>query len=103
RCGVTPESGEVPSEAAHPGDLLIAQFLLASSRLSIVVLLGGGDASEPLVPLRLQGIGNEAVRGIDRHVATPGQIGLVACPLHMLASKAIGLLRPVVELLLDRQ
>src|SRR2546430_3101496 len=72
RSGVTPESGEVPSEGADPGDLLLAQFLLAGSGLSIAVLLGGGDTSAPPAPLPPPGIRNPGVPGMPRHVAPPG-------------------------------
>ncbi len=67
---------------------------------ALVLLLRGRQGPQPVVPFSLERIGDQAVVGIDLHVATPGQLGLVASPVHLLASQLIRLVGAHPELLL---
>ena len=56
-----------------------------------------------VVPFRLERIGDEAVVGIDLHVAPARELGFIAQSLDMLAAQGVGLGGAGLELALNRQ
>ena len=72
-----------------------------SGALAFVVLLGGGERPQLVVPLGLERGGDQAVVGIDPEVTALGQIGLVAGALDLLAAQPVGFLGPGCKLVLD--
>src|ERR1700721_3705001 len=59
---------------------------------SALVFLDGLCVQTQLsVPIRLEGIGDEAVVGVDLHVAPTRQLGFILHPLDMLAARRIAL------------
>jgi hypothetical protein len=71
---------------------------------SALVFLDGLCVKTQLsVPIRLEGIGDEAVVGVDLHVAPTRQLGFILHPLDMLAARRIGLGSASLELALNFQ
>ena len=52
----------------------------------LVVGDGIGMRTQRLVPVRLEGIGNETVIGVDLHVAPACKLGVIARALKVLAA-----------------
>ena len=57
-----------------------------------VVVLGGLELAELVVPVGFEGVGDEAVVGVDREVAAAGELGVLACALDV-SLRAAGRLR----------
>ncbi|MCK7529050.1 MAG: hypothetical protein MZV64_71590 [Ignavibacteriales bacterium] len=79
-----------PDNAGRPGD-------------GALVLLGRLQGAQLIVPIGLQGIGHQAMVGIDPQIAPPGQLGLVTRPLHLVVAQRIGFIPASLKLLLDCQ
>ncbi len=75
-------------------------LLLASA----FIFVGGlGMKTQLFVPIRLEGIGDEAVVGIDFHITPTRQLGFVSHPLDMLTACRVGLRGARLELALNLQ
>ena len=103
RMGIVPQAGEVGGEADDLLAPLLVEPCSVGCRLAFVVLLGLGQGPELGVPVGLQGVGHEAVVGIDPAVAALGELGLVACRLEFLATQAIHFFAPGPELVAHRE
>ena len=64
------------------------------------MVLGVGEGPKPSVPVGLQGVGHEAIVGIDAPVSALGECRLVPRPLELLAAQAVDLVGPVHALFL---
>ena len=69
--------------------------------LALVVLLGGGQGAQGFVPVGFEVVGDQAVVGVDGHVAAARRFGGVAGPLDVLAAQRVGLVGAALELGLD--
>ena len=68
------------------------------------VFLGSfGMTAQLVVPFRLKRICDETVVGVDLHVASAGKLGVIAQPLHMLATCGICLVSARLKFALDFQ
>jgi hypothetical protein len=91
RGGVVPEPRKVRGEREHLLALLLAEQTSVAATLAIVVFLGDGQRPQLDVPLRLQGVGDETVVGIDTQVAALCQLSFVAGAFDLLATQPVGL------------
>ena len=73
--------------------MLLAAALILLNSLSVKPQL--------IISFCLKGIGNEAVRWIDLHIASTREVGVVLEPLYMLASQCVGLDCASLELALN--
>ena len=103
RMNLFPEFREVGRQRQDPAPALLVQYGAIGLALSLILLLGLGQRTQPLVPIRFQGVGHQAILGIDLHEPLPGQVGLVAGTLDVLSPQAIRLVQPLLQLVLDRQ
>jgi hypothetical protein len=83
--------------------LLIINDLAILCALVLASLLCLSQQSQFVIPVRLQGIGHEAVIRIYANVATPGQFSVIARPLDLLLPESVGFIQPALQLLLDGQ
>jgi hypothetical protein len=69
--------------------------------LLLILLLGGVQCPQFVVPVSLEGIGYQAVRGVDVKVASLSEIGLIAGTLNLLLAQMLHLIQSGLNLLLD--
>ena len=63
----------------------------------VVCVLGLAQGAKRGVPVGFEGVGDEAVGGIDGEVAAAGQVGVVAGALDVRGAQGVGLVRPVLQ------
>lgn len=63
---IGPELGEVGGELTDPGLVLVGELGVRCGGSVFVVVLGGLELAELVVPVGFEGVGDEAVVGIDR-------------------------------------
>jgi len=100
--GVGPQGGEVGGERGDAGAVGLGEPSRPAAT-AFVVLLGGGEGAQRLVPVGLQAGGHEPVVGIHAEVASAGRLRGVAGPLDVLAPKGVGLAGTGLELGMHRQ
>jgi hypothetical protein len=69
--------------------------------LLLILLLGRIQCPKLVVPFRLEGIGDEPVRGVYVKVASLSQISLVPGPLDLFLAQVVHLIQSGLNLLLD--
>jgi len=90
--GVAPDGGEIGGEGEDALALRVAEGEPAGRALAVILLLGGGQGTEPRVPVSLQRVGNQSVGGIHQHVAVPGVVGLVLGAFDLPMTQTVGVL-----------
>ena len=80
---VVPQRREVGSEGHDPSALFVGEAGPVGVSCLFVVVLGGGELSQRFVPVGLEGVGHQAVVGIDGHVAPPCGVGVVSGPFDL--------------------
>ena len=101
--GSTPEAGEVGGEREDLGPALLGQRRAVGHAPPLVLLLRRRERPQLGVPVGLEGVGHEAVVGVDAQVAALSQLGLVAGPLDLPVAEPVGLIGARLELGLDSQ
>jgi hypothetical protein len=69
--------------------------------LLLILLLGRIQCPKLVVPFRLEGIGDQPVRGVHVKVASLSQISLVPGPLDLFLAQVVHLIQSGLNLLLD--
>ena len=64
--GIGPEGGEVGGELTDPGLVLLGELGVRCGGGVFVVVLGGLELAELVVPVGFEGVGDEPVVGVDR-------------------------------------
>ena len=82
---VGPELGEVGGELTDPGLVLVGELGVRCGAGVFVVVLGGLELAERVVPVGFEGVGDEAVVGIDRQVAAAAELGAMPGALDVVA------------------
>src|SRR5438552_2024050 len=100
---IVPEARKVRHQRHYLLTLLRAEHAAFSVALMRIVLLGRGECTQFAVPLRLQGIGDQAVVRIDVEVASLSKLRFVPRTLHLLAPHTVHLLGTHLELALYGQ
>ena len=83
--GIGPQGRKVRRQGGDAGLVGLPQGRRLGA-LALVVLLRLGQGSQGVVPVGLQVGGHQPVVGVDGQVATPGRLGAVSGPLHVLAA-----------------
>ena len=91
--------GEIKN-ASRASALSAVSLLFAAA---LVVFRGIGMTAQLVVPFRLERICDETVVGIDLHVTSPRELGLVAHPFDVLAARGVGLSGARLQLALNLQ
>jgi len=73
--GVAPERGEVGGKGDDASTFIVGEACPVGVCCLFVVVLGGGELSQGLVPVGLEGVGHETVVGVDGHVAPTCRVG----------------------------
>src|SRR5258708_22139460 len=100
--GVGPQGREVGGQGGDAG-LAGAVERDGPRALALVVLLGGGECAQRLVPVGFEVGGDQAVVWVDGEVAATCGFGGVPCALDALAAQMVGFGGAVLELCLHRQ
>jgi hypothetical protein len=103
RAWVPPEPGKIPGQSQDPRPQLRVERQWIGLASALVLLVRVRQGPQPIVPFPFERIGDQAVVRIDLHVATTGQLSLVAGPVHLFASQAIRFVRAHSQLLLHGQ
>ena len=74
-----------------------------SLALTLAFLLGCGKRAQLVIPLRLERLGNEAIRGVDLHVTMPRLVGLVLRTFDLTVPQPVFFIEASGDLLLDRE
>lgn len=88
--GIGPQAVDVGGQGAQP----VADGCLEQGGLALgafVGVLGLGDLAQGAVPVGFQGVGDQAVVGVDGEVAAPGEVGVVLGPFHVAGPELVGL------------
>src|SRR5579875_3204575 len=72
-------------------------------RLLLILLLRLGERTKFVVPFRFQALGDQAIVGIDLHVAAAGEFSLILCTLNMYSPQRIDFGNPGLHFLLNGQ
>ena len=91
--------GEIQDAAPHLS-VERSRFVWAAS---FIILDDVGMKTQLFVPLSFERVGDETVIGVDLHVASPREFGIIAHPLDMLAAQGIGLGGARLEFALNRE
>ena len=67
----------------------------------LVLVLGGLEGAEGVVPVGLERVGDEPVVGIDGEVAAAGELGPLAGALDVAAAESVGFVGARFQLGLD--
>jgi hypothetical protein len=103
RPGVAPQAWHVGGETEDLLASVVVQFLRVGRRLLRVARVSLGEGAQFVVPVGFEGIGHQAMLGIDPPIPSLREVRLVAGVLELLAAQAVHLLGPGAELVLDRQ
>ena len=88
---VGPQGGEVGGEAADAGLVLVAERGGCGGG-PLVVVLGGLQLAQSVVPVGFEAVGHEPVVGVHGQVAAAGELGAVAGAFDVAAPQGIGFL-----------
>jgi len=88
---VLPDSRQLLREIENAAAHVCIEYVCFLSTASLEVYGGVSMKTQLVVPFRFEGIGDEAVVGVDLHVSSTGEFGLVSQPLDMLAAQGVGL------------
>ncbi len=99
--GIGPHGGEVAGEGADAGLVLVGQGGVRCGAGPLVVVLGGIEGAEGIVPVGLQRVGDQPVVGVDGQVAAAGELGVVAGAFDLGAAQLVGLVGAGFQLGLD--
>jgi len=99
--GVAPERGQVAGQCPDAFGLGVAEPGAGAATGAVVVVLGVVEVTQPLVPVRFEGVSDEPVAGVDGEVAAAGGIGGVAGPFDVGGADAVGVGGPVGEFAAD--
>ena len=83
--------------------MLVAERGVRGGGRVFVLVLGGLERSEFVVPVGLEGVGNEPVVRIDREIAAAGELGVVAGALDVTGAQCVCFVGACFELGLDGQ
>ena len=100
---IVPEAREVRDQCHYLLTLLRAEHTAFAVAVAFVVLLGGGECAQLVVPLRFERVGDQAVVGIDAEVASLGKLRFVTGTIHLLASHPVHLLSTALQFVLHGQ
>jgi hypothetical protein len=98
--GVGPQGGEVGGEGTDAGLVLVAEGS-GGGGVALVVVLGGLELAQGVVPVGFEAVGHEPVVGIDGQVAAAGEFGAVAGPFDVAAPQGVGFVGAGFEFGLD--
>ena len=99
--GVVPDRGQVGDQLADPGFLRVGELPGVVLAGLLAGVLGLAEGAQGGVPVGFEGVGDEAVGGVDGEVAAAGQVGVVAGAFDVGGAQRIGLVGTVLELGLD--
>ena len=105
RCGVAGSAHRAGKSAARRGPvhaLLLGDGVGVGAGV-LVVVVGGLQGTERVVPVGLEAVGDEPVVRVDGEVAAAGEVGAVAGAFDVVACAAVGLGGAGVELALGRR
>ena len=106
RCGVMGSDQSLGKSAASctdPGLALVGERGVRGGGRVFVLVLGGLERSEFVVPVGLEGVGHEAVVRVDREIAAAGELGVVAGELDVTGAQFVCFAGACFELGLDGQ
>ena len=83
--------------------MLLGELRRGGGGGALVVVLGCLQRAQRVVPVGLEGVGDEPVVGVDGEVAAAGELGVVAGPLDVGAAQLVGFLGAGFELGLDAE
>jgi len=81
---VLPQPGKITGQSCDSSPLCFTDRGMVGLALPIILLLSFLQCAQLVVPLGLQGTCNQAIGGVDVHIAALGQIILIASALHLL-------------------
>ena len=77
--------------------MLVVERCLGGGAGALVVVLGGLELAERVVPVGLEGVGDEPVVWVDGEVAAAGELCALAGALDVAAAELVGLVGPGFE------
>src|SRR5258708_7210471 len=89
------------SQGCDTSTLLFADLSPIIFALLLILLLGGIECAQFIVPVRLERIGYQPIRRIDVKVASLSEFGLIPGALNLLLAQTIHLIQSGLHLLLD--
>jgi len=87
---IGPERGEVGGQRADAGLVLLAESLGGLCGCGVVVVFGGAQGAQRVVPVGFQAVGDEPVVRVDGQVAAAGQVGVLAGSFDVAAAQRVG-------------
>ena len=87
---VGPEGWEICCQRTDSVLQFVAEDGRGGSAGALVVLAGGVQGAERVVPVGFQAVGDQPVVGVDGQVAATGQVGAVAGAFDVSAAQCIG-------------
>ena len=94
---VVPEPGEVGGELADLLLVLLGERGVGGSGLAFVLVLGGLQRAQRVVPVGLERVGNESVVRVDGEIAAAGELGALAGPVDVAPPQPVGFSARVVS------
>jgi hypothetical protein len=94
---VGPQRGKVGGQRPDPGLVFLGERGGRRGGV-LVVVLGGAQRAQRIVPVRFQGVGDQPVVRVDGQVAAAGELGAVAGAFDVCAAQLVGLVGAGLEL-----
>lgn len=101
--GVGPQLGEVGGERADAGLVLFGERGLGGGAGAVVVVSGALDGAQRVVPVGFEGVGDQAVCGVDGEVAPARELGALPGAFDVAAAQLVGLVGAGFKLGFDRE